>query len=78
MPLQVFSDQPGLRHAGLSLSRQKQQKTATKSSTQLAQIPQPLRSLKMNDAILSTALAISFASFIRTDDDGSTIINGDF
>lgn len=69
-----FSDQPGVRHAGLS--QMKPQKSTAKSATTLTP-PQPIRNLKMNDAILSTSLAISFASFIRTNDEGKSIIEGD-
>lgn len=99
-----FSDQPGVRHAGLTISNPKRQKTSLKKQTsnnsqknsvldrlyhifattksdnytqQKVSDPQTIRNLKLNDAFLSTALAISFASFIATNDDGKTILYGE-
>ena len=72
-----FSDQPNIRHPGRS-----QNASSVTTQNQNAQQntppePRPLRDLKASDAILSIALAISFASFIRTDDNAKSILDGD-
>lgn len=72
-----FSDQPGVRHAGVLQAGQNPQQTSPNPIGTQIQLPQPLRNLKMSDAILSTSLAISFASFIKTNDDGKSIIDGE-
>ncbi len=69
-----YSDQPNIRHAGVPpkagiFSRIFKRKSSKNGET--------LRDLKTSDAVLSTALAISFASFVRTRDDGKSILDGD-